>query len=724
MKADQIIGFLTRARSEFLLFEQAKQQSPHIKELSTHVRVYSEVIDGVTCRVFGVNKQEQQCIDYADLKSRLCAELGFPTAKKYIQIIGDSTVYSQEGTAFLQDYFSQQLMPQMQTSIILYGFTGNQRAGCEDINQAVTRWLERDKVDPRTVVANVVDCDTPKAIREWYCSVNESIVNYFLVYTPGEPSAKFGDDSYLSDSLSDIAYCAEGGTQSWCQIVNMLSRQANLTFLTGLRDCQNRDVINPATKLLYFSAAEFVSELQDYVVKAESTTLNLEEFFHDNEYLRQHPLCDVANKNAQSKLVQWQTGCELFLKQELWKKILTVEHVVKKKQQTKCLEKFQQKITIVLDIDETLAAGYQLIESTSKYQFPQFFKERGLFWEINIKEEADEAKSKSRHLSHCIHPAAPAFIKALFAIQNAQIVFYSSGDKRRNLPFVEYLLRISLGDTSWEQVKSQVRIYSKSDMIWSKILEKQRTLEHPYNKNFFGQFKKDLLTVVTEQELDWTVVIDDDHSCIVPDQAKNLLKLPALNEMSYMKPEWRDSGNSNKWLSIDEVSDEYDRTVGRLNNIYYAMGLLVHALELTQLKNMSLKDALFFIQYHKVKTTLTKTQEGISLEDCYYQAFRNKIYYEAGLAYLKQYQPDLNYLLPQQLVTPNSIVKVNSDESIFSNDSETPSFFSMASATQSDGPPAKRRKTSEQFDVLASATDEMDVESGVDQTNANNRNAM
>lgn len=719
MKADQVIGFLTRARSEFLLFEQGKQDSAHVKELSAHVRVYSEVIDGVTYRVFGVNKQEQQYIDYPDLKSKLCSELGFSAAKKYIQIIGDSTVYSQEGTAFLQDYFSQQLMPQMQTSIFLYGFTGNQRAGCEDINQAVTSWLERDKIDPRTVIANVVDCDTPKAIREWHCSVNESVVNYFLVYTTGEPSAKFGDDSYLSDSLSDIAYCAEGGTQSWCQIVSMLSGQVKLTFLTGLRDYKNPDVVNPATKLPYFSTAEFMSELQDYIVKAESTTLNLEEFFRENEYLRQHPLCDVASKNAQSKLAQWQTGCELFLKQELWRKILTVEHVDKKTQQTKWLEKFQQKITIVLDIDETLAAGYQLIESTSKYQFTQFFKERGLFWEINIKEEADEAKSKSRHLSHCIHPAVPVFIKALFAIQNAQIVFYSSGDKRRNLPFVEYLLRISLGDTSWEQVKSQVRIYSKGDMIWSERLEKQRTLKHPYNKNFYGQFKKDLLTVVAEQELDWTVLIDDDHSYIVPDQAKNLLKLPALNEMSYMELEWRDRGN--RWLSIDEVSDEYDRTVGRLNNIYYAMGLLVHALELTQLKNISLKDALFFIQYHKIKTTFTKTQQEISLEDCYYKIFRNKIYYEAGLAYLKQYQPDLDYLLPHQLLSQSSVMKVHSDKSIFTNDNANPSFF-MATATQSDEPPAKRRKTSEQFDVPVSAADEVDDERVVDQTNLENNN--
>lgn len=722
MKAEQIIGFLTRARSEFLLFEQGEQQSPHIKELSAHVRVYSEVIDGVTYRVFGVNKQEQQYVDYPDLKSKLCSELGFLSAKKYIQIIGDSTVYSQEGTAFLQDYFSQQLMPQMQTSIILYGFTGNQRAGCEDINQAVTSWLERDKVDPRIVIANVVDCDTPKAIREWHCSVNESIVNYFLVYTTGEPSAKFGDDSYLSDSLSDIAYCAEGGTQSWCQIVNMLSRQATLIFLTGLRDCQNPDVINPATKLTYFSAAEFISELQDYIVKAESTTLNLEEFFHENEYLRQHPLCDVASKNAQSKLVQWQIGCELFLKQELWKKILTVEHVDKKTQQTKWLEKFQQKITIVLDIDETLAAGYQVFQSTSKYKFIQFFKDRGLFWEIKIKDkEIDEAESNYHHLYHCIHPAVPAFIKALFAIQNAQIVFYSSGDKRRNLPLVEYLLRISLGDAGWEQVKSQVRIYSKGDMIWSERLEQQRTLEHPYNKNFYGEFKKDLLTVVAEQELDWTVVIDDDHSYIVPDQAKNLLKLPALNKMSYAEFEWGD--RDDRQSSIDDVGDEYGRTIGRLNNIYYAMGLLLRALELTQLKNISLKDALFFIQYHKIKTTLTKTQQEISLKDCYYKIFRNKIYYETGLAYLKQYQPDLDYLFPHHLLSQSSVMKVDSDKSIFSNDNANPSFF-MATATQSDEPPAKRRKTSEQFDVPVSAADEVDDERVVDQTNSNNRNSI
>jgi hypothetical protein len=87
--------------------------------------------------------------------------------------------------------------------------------------------------------------------------------------------------------------------------------------------------------------------------------------------------------------------------------------------------------------------------------------------------------------------------------------------------------------------------------------------------------------------------------------------------------------------------------MGHLNNIYYVMGVLLEALKLTQVENISLKDALFSIQYIRTKASLNNLETEINLVDCYAHVARQKCYYESGLAYLKQYQEGLDYLLPQ-----------------------------------------------------------------------------
>lgn len=150
------------------------------------------------------------------------------------------------------------------------------------------------------------------------------------------------------------------------------------------------------------------------------------------------------------------------------------------------LEKFEQKITIVLDIDETLVASYH---ARYEYEWVQFFKDNGLFFEIKIEEKINGSQVKYHHLCHCIHPAVPTFIKALFSIQNADVVFFSSGDKRRNLPFVEHILRLSLGDATWEKIKSQIKIYSSDDLMhYQNFKIAERMAKSPDSNHFFGNY--------------------------------------------------------------------------------------------------------------------------------------------------------------------------------------------------------------------------------------------
>lgn len=131
----------------------------------------------------------------------------------------------------------------------------------------------------------------------------------------------------------------------------------------------------------------------------------------------------------------------------------------------------------------------------------------------------------------------------------------------------------------------------------------------------------------------------------MPDQTKNFLKILSLNCSAYSDFRYADKLE----YGISAVTDKADlnNNTGRFNNIYYVMGVLLEALKLTQAENISLKEALFSIQYTKTKSMLNNSKAEINLVDCYEHVAREQTYYEAGLAYLKQYQPELDYLLPQ-----------------------------------------------------------------------------
>lgn len=321
------------------------------------------------------------------------------------------------------------------------------------------------------------------------------------------------------------------------------------------------------------------------------------------------------------------------------------------------LEKLEPKVTVVLDIDDCLTTSYHRIHYSpeSCSQWENFFRDKNLFIEIEFdgKDHDDRGPEQHWHLCHCVHPAVPAFIKALFAIQNVSVSFYSSGDKRRNIPFVEQLLRMSLGDLYWEKIRSAVKIFSKSDLEYSDFFKRKhpgRFEKSEYNACFHGIYKKDLLKIVlSEQELDWTVIIDDDYSYVIPDQAKNLLAIPELSERYYRGlPQRISRHNSGDLKNFWDTED-----VHNFNNIFYAMGILLTALEEATTKKISLKEALFSIQYIDVKKDSTKTD--LTLLDCYYLLQNKKYYYEIGLEYLKKYQADLRFFDEYWLINYKAI---------------------------------------------------------------------
>lgn len=322
MKKEQLLLFLEQARTSLLNFAN-NPSDPFVKNLCGPVCIYQETIEGKTYRVFGVDQTKQSAINFAELKQAIAKEIGLQANTNYVQIIGDCSVYSQQGTALAERYLAK-LNPVETNSIVLYGFTGNKENKGEqqllDVNQLVNEWIITQQINSERIIANIVDYHTPLAIKEWNCSFSSEVNNFYLVYTQNEPHAKFGDDVISSDNLSDSMICFDGGIQAILQLCNGKKNRLPLYLIDNLRDLTDAKNLDPTTHLPYLSAAEFLL----YIIDEATSDINpSKEKIEDiiNQYLLTHSLYNLARNDAETKGNLWQQAINLLINEELWKKL-------------------------------------------------------------------------------------------------------------------------------------------------------------------------------------------------------------------------------------------------------------------------------------------------------------------------------------------------------------------------------------------------------------------
>lgn len=314
-----------KARAAFLYADQSKTDQLPFCGVVKIFRALSK--DKKDIVIFGVKREDQASIDFPTLRSALAKEMGYSEPKRYIQFIGDSALYSVEGTKFAQQEVNR-ILSNDQNSIVLYGYTGSKnKEGQErrDINQLLSDWVDADEARADRVIANIVDKHTVMAINQWGCIGSEKIRYFFLVYSDGkEPSVEFGQDIPSSDGLTDLkAYSLEGGIQSLRQIVYMLNKDIPIHGIANLRnltELNNPRFFDPTSKLPYLSAVEFIEFMKKKIqlCKSEISPELLAEFSRD--YLDSHALYNKNKGDASTKCALWDAAWKDFIN-AAWKKL-------------------------------------------------------------------------------------------------------------------------------------------------------------------------------------------------------------------------------------------------------------------------------------------------------------------------------------------------------------------------------------------------------------------
>jgi predicted ATPase len=205
-------------------------------------------------RFYGIHKDNQSKVDFAQLKSELGNVTGVKNSK-IIQIVGDSSkkyVYTKEGTIFARNILKNVFD---QDCIIEYGYTGNVVDDQLDINAFVNEYADRNPSKANKIVANIVG-HSYIALTRWGCLVSPQVQTFTVIYNDNglvgdlkeETYTTFGQDVITSDTLCDEIFCLEGGAQSFNQVINVLAQNKPVTIVTGLRQ---------ESVAMFFNASDF-----------------------------------------------------------------------------------------------------------------------------------------------------------------------------------------------------------------------------------------------------------------------------------------------------------------------------------------------------------------------------------------------------------------------------------------------------------------------------------
>jgi len=275
------------------------------------------------------------------------------------------------------------------------------------------------------------------------------------------------------------------------------------------------------------------------------------------------------------------------------------------------------KIHIVFDIDDVLATGFEQDIQTLLVQYPYLidFKNKNLLIEAIIP--------------HMFHPGAVELLRWIFTIPNINVSFFSAGQEKRNLKFVEELLKLALGD-DYDSLKDDVSVYSRHHLKLTKKEEADNQFK--LFKIYYGEDKKDL-TILKLENLDNVILIDDDSTYIAYGQERNMLVVPYTDDASF------------RHFHSPKQAVEM---LLKVNRIFYIAGLLKKILEI---KSESVADNLFNLQYKL-------GSDGVYERDL--QIHNDHQYYLDGREELQKVNPELKFYGGDMANEYFHIIKTNS----------------------------------------------------------------
>ena len=212
------------------------------------------------------------------------------------------------------------------------------------------------------------------------------------------------------------------------------------------------------------------------------------------------------------------------------------------------IESDKRKLTIVFDIDDTLAAHSSIEDEEKLY----VLRKSMLIFATEIE--------------HQVLPGVIELIQLLFSKDYIKLAFFSSGIKERNTEFVKELLIRSLGRDKYLEVEPSIIILSKENLTPG---DKNQTSQMYQNFGLsWGNNKKDITKALGKDgSLANAIFIDDDPTYIYYGQEKNFLRSPRGKVEYY---------DALKKMTPDTEFYEYrsDELFFKFNTVFYIAGVL------------------------------------------------------------------------------------------------------------------------------------------------------
>lgn len=325
--------------------------SNKLKKINDIAYLYTDVIDGKTYRIFGVRKDKQKQLNFDEFRRQIAKELELHDIEDACQIVGDSAIFSEVGTKFARSDL-QKMFEKENKCMFFYGFTGGttDNGRLADTNHLISEIADENPERAKRIIANVVDKHTITAIKEWGCSISNSISNFMLVYSNSkEPEVEFGGDTSLDPLTNKKVKCLDGGIQSLLQLLNLVDENVVVEGINQLRNGKNKKMYHPVSKKPYISACEFLSFIKTAIstLEAEPTKEDISSII--NKYLEKHELYDSTRRDGGTKEALWQAALKILYKPGFLNKLDLF----------KCVEAPPDSILILTDIggdiDDALA---------------------------------------------------------------------------------------------------------------------------------------------------------------------------------------------------------------------------------------------------------------------------------------------------------------------------------------------------------------------------------
>ena len=227
-----------------------------------HRILHTSTDESGSVRICCLDKLEARAMDRDVLYDTLC-RLRAVDCSKILQIVGDSaTIFSEHACDILENAIDG-ILHREKADVLIYGLTGKGRLNEGDVNYVVSKWLDADPADRAPFTWGVVtDTGTSFAVKHAEYSFTENCKNFIVI----TGDATFGDEINVTDSITDVLLVAEGGVQTFSQIVNVMSRPGTVIYAyDSLRSPDN----------CRFSAAQFLRYLQQHTHEDSASRLNL-----------------------------------------------------------------------------------------------------------------------------------------------------------------------------------------------------------------------------------------------------------------------------------------------------------------------------------------------------------------------------------------------------------------------------------------------------------------